>query len=346
MREKVREALSKFKASRFPQPLSNRGQGVPKWHLLKKISSPVVSIDRCTMMIRTNEIGQEFDYRELEYQMLKEFGRYLVQTTSVLYSCSYQFTYEDSTSFNISFYPKFSEPTNYGFRIEFNPNKIDYSVLKVFLGKIVGYFPKAEIKDLVKFNRLDIAIDYPVNLNPNLVTISGVRKGFVASGSRGIESVYFGHRSSDYFMRIYNKKLELKQKQKTIYEGDYLWRFELEMKKDFHIEQSLDFIYQYFEKLQVYKPDSTLKDFDYSSCLKTGDWVLDLVLYKANSQGFSLNSVLKEIPERTRVRYKKLLKKNCSSPTISPAKDVREQFGKVYNNFTQKIICCLAMTEK
>lgn len=294
------------------------------------------------MMIRTNEINQVFDYRLLEDFMIKSWGRYLVEVPSVLYSCSYQFTYDDSSSFLISFYPKFPEPTTYGFRIEFNPNKINWAVFKVFLGKIIGYFPSVELKDMIKFNRLDIAIDYPMDVNPNLVTVSGSRKGFVASGSRGIESVYFGHRSSDYFMRIYNKKLELKQKQKTIYEGEHLWRFELEMKKDFHIEQSLDFIYQYFDKLQVYKADSTLKDFEYSSSCKTGDWVLDLILYKSNSEGFSLNTVLKEIPERTRVRYKKILKQNCASPTIHPANDVRKQFGEVYTNFTQKIMCCLA----
>lgn len=321
IRKKTRKLFSNLPATLIAGKSRHNG-------VTDEIKSPVLSIDKVTLMLRTRNM--DLEQKEIDYSVLKEkiysrFPEQIAEMKNKSYFNSFIFQ-QDETEFHVSFNPAFSEETRYGFRIEFNPNKIDYSVLHSFLCEVCGYLAQVEMKDFIKFNRLDIAIDLPIDLNPNLITVPGSQKSFVASGSKGIESIYFGHRSSDYFLRVYNKKLELLKKQKIDYQGEHLWRVELELKKEFHIDQPTEFITEYFSKINFFQ-----------SCEKTCDWQLDLILFKGTQPGYDLNSVLKEIPSRTRDRYKKKLRVYNHKACISLDGIIRRQFPKVFDDFKNKL---------
>lgn len=180
-------------------------------------------------------------------------------------------------------------PNEYAFRVEYNPNESDLSVVVPLL----QYFRHSGITaSQVRIARLDIAIDYASDLNPALCICDRMRKSFIACGSSGIETVYFGSRSSKYFIRLYNKALEQREKH-NIETKSPLWRFELESKESFSLDHEPDF-------------SGVLKRFSfYSGGFSSGDWKMDLLLAYAKENG--LKAALSFLPSATSKRYKKLL---------------------------------------
>ncbi|MDD2640144.1 MAG: replication initiation factor domain-containing protein [Arcobacteraceae bacterium] len=223
--------------------------------------------------------------------------------------------------------------SNYGIRIEYNPNKTkNLSEISSFLSYCCPYFSSIESDIGIKFSRVDIAIDYPFRLKPEFVLCSGMRKSCFFCGNSGIETVYFGSRSSKTFFRIYNKKIELSEIQQKEIEGD-LWRIELESKKSFNFSNVPDFSKD-FGKIILLDGGSS-----------SGDWLLDII--KQNALSYGLTSVLNSIPLRTRQRYKKILsqKLNCvcvEHPSIVCEREFQNCFNKIkldiFNSLKSKVV--------
>lgn len=114
-------------------------------------------------------------------------------------------------------------------RIDFNPNKIQD-------------FLKINLKDFIKlmfedphFSRADVACDI-VNVPDDYVNqyrISDAisfRPYFGQSGD--LETAYWGARSSERQVRLYNKRLEQTKKKEVLPDGlDYWWRLELQLRR-------------------------------------------------------------------------------------------------------------------
>lgn len=120
-------------------------------------------------------------------------------------------------------------------RIEFNPSKIyvdSRSHLRGICGLLFPLF--SGLKD-VRFTRLDIAVDYPIDLSTYQFTLkSGVVKTIKYYGRDGsLETVYLGGATSSRRFRIYNKALE------AGLQGQILWRIEAQYRFDAESENDI-----------------------------------------------------------------------------------------------------------
>lgn len=193
-------------------------------------------------------------------------------------------------------------PNFYAFRVEYNPNKSNlHSVCN-----LLNNFSRYQVPDSVRVARLDIAIDFKASIVPELVLCQGMRKSFSASGSKGLESLYFGTRQSKNYVRLYDKRLE--QKEKTGVDcGFDLWRLELESKEGFFINSVPD-------HGKVFKRFSF-----YDGAVSSGDWLVDLI--RSQAMIFGLQNVLRRMPKNTAYKYRKLFKEvvfsqNIESPSL------------------------------
>ena len=110
------------------------------------------------------------------------------------------------------------------FRLEFNPSKLDDDK-KYFMKKHV----LALLTD-VGFSRVDLAIDFDVNISNYQFEITGRTKTFIHARDGELATMYIGSRSSKVMMRIYDKKRQLREKEKTEIDDPVLWRLEYELK--------------------------------------------------------------------------------------------------------------------
>lgn len=180
-------------------------------------------------------------------------------------------------------------PNSYAFRVEYNPNETSLECITPLL----QYFSVFGIgASSVRIARLDIAIDYDKQINPALCLCSNMRKSFIAIGSTGLETVYFGSRSSKNYIRLYNKAVEILEKD-NIDLGHPRWRFELESKDSFTLDSCPDH-------------GKVLERFSfYNGGLISDDWKLELIRAFAKDHG--LKAALSIMPSRSAKRYKKLL---------------------------------------
>jgi len=114
-------------------------------------------------------------------------------------------------------------------RIDFNPNKIQH-------------FLKIDLKDFIKmmfekphFSRADVACDI-TNLPDDYVNqyrISDAISFRPYYGQSGdLETAYWGARSSERQVRLYNKRLEQTKKKEVLPENvDFWWRLELQLRR-------------------------------------------------------------------------------------------------------------------
>ena len=214
-------------------------------------------------------------------------------------------------------------PNDYALRVEFNPNKSE-SITK--LSPLFLDFNSKNLASLVRVARIDIAIDYPVEINPALVLCDGVRKSFIACGCNGLESLYFGTRSSDNYFRIYNKRLELLENDS--FEIDHpLWRIELESKKSFFLCDNPDHL-KSFQRLRFF-----------NGSVRSGDWVVDLIMQQASVYG--LQTVLRSMPSTTQKRYRKFFKEFEFSEIIDPAFIYSRDFISAWCKLRSEILLSL-----
>lgn len=213
----------------------------------------------------------------------------------------------------------FMESNPYAFRVEFNPNNQDLSEIS----DILSSFSVHLTPDLIRVSRLDVAVDYKFDLVPEFITCNNVRKSFLAYGSKGLESVYFGSRSSKYMFRIYNKR------QERIDQGDPdpgypWWRVELESKSPFSLDYTPDFV-SVFDRLQLY---NAFNDCD--------DWTLKLIF--SHAINFGLFGTLKLLPRTSAHRYKKLFSLLGSTEFDTPSFICARDFNRSFNSLRSHIL--------
>lgn len=188
-------------------------------------------------------------------------------------------------------------PNDYAFRVEYNPNNTNLQTVK----KLLVNFSSSQNPHSIRIARLDIAIDFAASIVPELVLCAGMRKSFSASGSNGLESLYFGTRQSKNYVRLYNKRQE-QLDTKGIDIGSDLWRLELESKESFFLDEVPDHgkVFQRFSF--------------FDGAVSSGDWLIDLI--RSQAMIFGLQNVLRRMPKATATRYRKLFKETVFSQDV------------------------------
>lgn len=144
---------------------------------------------------------------------------------------------------NIAFIEMLKFQKGYG-RIDFNPNKI---------GEFLSNSMKNFMHDLFlepHFSRSDIAcdiIDVPDDFITQYRVVDSVSFKPIYGRSGALETAYWGSRSSERQIRMYNKKLEQQNKRKVVPdEVNTWWRLELQLRRgkanEWHniVNESLD----------------------------------------------------------------------------------------------------------
>ena len=153
--------------------------------------------------------------------------------------------------------------TTLKFRLEFNPNKITSQLQKKLLNTLLSY-----IKD-VHFSRIDLAIDlYNYNLyDYNIVDLNPRKKAYYYDRAGKLETCYFGSMSSNKFIRIYNKAVEQKVKDKNFDSDVDWWRVELQL-RDTYIDTYLTGFKDFLDGILIFKYCSVESlSFAYKACL-------------------------------------------------------------------------------
>ena len=138
--------------------------------------------------------------------------------------------------------------TTLKFRLEFNPNKITSQLQKKLLNTLLSY-----IKDF-HFSRIDLAIDlYNYNLyDYNIVDLNPRKKAYYYDRTGKLETCYFGSMSSNKFIRIYNKGVEQKVKDKNFNIDVDWWRVELQL-RDTYIDTYLTGFKDFLDGILIFK---------------------------------------------------------------------------------------------
>lgn len=196
------------------------------------------------------------------------------------------------------FFTKSWKITNFGFlqidittlkfRLEFNPNKITSQLQKKLLNVLLSY-----IKD-VHFSRIDLAIDlYNYNLyDYNIVDLNARKKAYYYDRTGKLETCYFGSMSSNKFIRIYNKGVEQKVKDKNFNIDVDWWRVELQL-RDTYIDTYLTGFKDFLDGILIFKYYSVENlSFSDKACL-------DYILKDMSRLGL--------LSKNARTRYKRII---------------------------------------
>lgn len=180
-------------------------------------------------------------------------------------------------------------------RAQFNPNKMNREERRNLIENVLKFIPEYH------FSRLDLAIDLNVNLSEYFIYSDVATKTTVHSGLTGqMETKYIGTRSSDKFIRIYNKKQEVNDKQdfkddfflsevdQKFYDGQHWWRVEVELKRS----RTDDWKHS-FDQLHLVKPN-------WKNIEKNTDRAMVFMLLNDNTEWANLEY-------RTRKKYKKMI---------------------------------------
>lgn len=182
-------------------------------------------------------------------------------------------------------------------RAQFNPNKMNREERRNLIENVLKFIPEYH------FSRLDLAIDLNANLSEYFIYSDVATKTTVHSGLTGqMETKYIGTRTSDKFIRIYNKKQEVNDKQKfeddddfflsevdqNFYEGQHWWRVEVELKRS----RTDDWKHS-FDQLHLVKPN-------WKNIEKNTDRAMVFMLLNDDTEWANLEY-------RTRKKYKKMI---------------------------------------
>ena len=169
-------------------------------------------------------------------------------------------------------------------RVEFNPNKLTHEEMLWLKQNIIDYMEDDG------FTRLDLAFDFEDDLSDYYaMTDKSVKKTIFYGRDDKPETKYFGVRDSDRFIRIYNKKQERKDNADIEIVSEYLWRVEIELKRDM-----VDYWNDCFNDLHILKPD-------WKSIERTSDRAIVFMLLNDEEEWGKLH-------RNSRTKYKKLIK--------------------------------------
>lgn len=181
--------------------------------------------------------------------------------------------------------------------------RFDYNPAKHALHAVPGL--SRFISGPWNITRLDVCIDYPLDLSAGLIRHESLRKGATFHGQDGrLETVYLGSRNSPRLFRVYDKKRERAFRGECL-DIPVLWRVEVE----YRCSGNEPLPAELFDGLRI----GYLKD---ASKLA---WATRQVMAQV-----TLNpSVLSDAPRETRSRYKKLLDKHSLDLNPTPAEAYR-----------------------
>lgn len=209
------------------------------------------------------------------------------------------------------------------FRMEFNPSKITLEQSEWLQSKIIY------VLDKISITRLDLAFDCDFDLSKYDYEYKSTLAGSRWWGrDHKTQTMYHGSRNSDYYYRIYNKKLEqekeLDKKIKKIekrklekmsidddllgkikpllYNTEHWWRYEVEIKNADAVDKLIDSNLDLFTDKRIIIYGLNL--------LKGNDAVMVTGLL-ANPE------LMKELHPNSRTKYRKIIK-NLSGDDITP----------------------------
>ena len=227
-----------------------------------------------------------------------------------------------------------SEASEYGVRIEYNPNKVkDYSALQRFLKFVCKMNPfwQQDLEEgrLLKLSRHDIAIDYPLEIDPTMYT-SRARKMSIFMNHEGVQTVYFGTRRSKKQLRVYNKRDEIIEQGEGFCLNEHLWRFELARNETFLLDEK-DFYEDPFKDVHYFDYEVIQKNIDNFTNTER------LILLAAKGVdstcvGFGVDYVVNTLGSSSsyKRRVKREIKRkfaSCYNSSPSPSEIFAEQFA-------------------
>jgi len=205
-------------------------------------------------------------------------------------------------------------------RFEFNPNKFDFN--NIWYRTLFNHIPHFEGSDIT---RIDFAVDYFFPLDASLCTDKFKMKNFICNGRGGVESWYLGSPSSDCQIKIYNKKLEQKEKFKIIVPHDHWWRVEALCRN------TKQFLGAHSEKFKnPFKNFSYVAKYDID--LVENDFIY-LFLYYANRAGYQ--AAMRRISMNNHKVLKPFLQ---PAPYVNPAAIFEKQIFSVWTSLQEKLI--------
>lgn len=111
-------------------------------------------------------------------------------------------------------------------RIEFNPNSLQKEELEWINNNILSLMADKS------FTRLDLAFDFENDISDYYAIFERGLMTNVIQGPNGeVQTRYYGSRSSDRFIRMYNKKIERLEKNDEVVDRENWWRIEFELKR-------------------------------------------------------------------------------------------------------------------
>lgn len=191
-------------------------------------------------------------------------------------------------------------------RVEFNPNELSEEEIQ-FIQFI--FLDNMRNKD---FSRIDLAFDVPADLQSYFImSDKSVKKTVFYGRDDKPETKYFGVRDSDRYIRIYNKKKQLRDVKEEEIEHEHLWRIEFELKRS--MTNKWD---KCFDDLHILQPDYYSID-NFEERAK--------IYYLINEQ-----SAWGQISKNTKTKYRKKIKE------LSPL-NMSDDLRKVLNEKHQKL---------
>lgn len=130
-------------------------------------------------------------------------------------------------------------------KIEFNPNRLSYEEKVWLKTNLLCY-----VEDM-SFTRLDLAFDFTENLSDYYIMTDIALTSLYRYGrDSNLETIYLGSKKSSRYIRVYDKKKEVKDTKNLELDVDNLWRVEFELKGDY-----IDKWLCCFDDFHILKPD-------------------------------------------------------------------------------------------
>ena len=189
-----------------------------------------VSIDRVTVLIDGNPY---LIFQDIKKGIQEHLPHGFATHQDEFNSMSILRYLEDGSSVNL-FYVEVTGKGNIFVRIDFNPNRIKKYGGMVIWRQLMAYITLNKLES--HLSRLDLAFD--VYNMPSIVELKHIKGGVsekVYYGRGGeLETRYFGSRSSNVQVRLYDKNKEKLSKneltKEDLQKAPYHWRFEMQLR--------------------------------------------------------------------------------------------------------------------
>lgn len=195
-------------------------------------------------------------------------------------------------------------------RVEFNPNELSEDE-KQFIQFV--FLDNMRNKD---FSRIDLAFDVDEDLANYYSMCDRRMKQNNHYGLDGrVETKYFGVRSSERFIRIYNKKKQLSEVKEQEIDKDHFWRVEFELKGS--RTKVWD---KCFDDIHILQPDWTTIEKDSTRAM------VYMLLHEQGEWG--------KLNKNTKTKYRKLIKE-ISAVNISD--DLRKVLSEQHQKLSEEL---------